>query len=192
MKKHGLRKAVAVLALAGVLTAMAASSASAGGYVFTNGYSADASAGVQCNRVNHTMTLSNISAGAMAKTPYGGVNSGGYAPGLFDKGQYVRYDVLTRVDNGGWTTLYSFSPWILITGVTVIPGTVFADPLYLFQQSVLNPRNIVISGRAGHTYQVLVQVDWYTGGSTSTYANVYPFYRVNTGMYSLPATSCAF
>lgn len=74
---------------------LTATSALAGGYVFNNGYSADAWAGVQIDKVNHTMTLS-ISASAMAKTPNGGVNSGGYTPGRFDNGQYVRYDVLTR------------------------------------------------------------------------------------------------
>lgn len=179
MQKHGLRKVAAALVLAGVLTLMVASSAFADSYVFNNGYRAEASAQVYINRVNHTMTLRNISASAMAKIPY---YSSGYTPGVFDKGQPVRYDVQTRVNYGGWTTLYSWSNWILIKGMTVTPGTSLYDPLYNFYQSVLNPRNIVISGRAGHTYQVRVQVAWYTGYYTSAYkiypVNVTPTYFV--------------
>ena len=186
MKKHGLRKVAAALVLAGVITVMAASSAFAQTqtYVFNNGYSASAGAQVGIDVVNHKMTLNGITASAMWKNEY-------YTPGRFDNGQYVRYNVLSRVDNGGWTPLYGLSNWILVKTV-FRPGGFDRDPLYFFPVSTISGRDMVIYGQHGHTYQVLVQVSWSTGGSTTTYANVVPTYNLYQGGYWTYPSSAAF
>lgn len=170
--------AVALFLGAGALSATAAH---ADPVALPNGYQADAAAYVACDNVRHTITIQSVSASAMYRVPM-------YTPGAYDNGQWVHYAVFISVDNGGWTLRYTWSPWTVVAGMTVNQST----DLHMFPSTQIMPTNaIAFTGARGHSYRILVQIGWYTGG-VSPLVNVTPVYGQYQSGYTLHPTGCMF
>jgi hypothetical protein len=138
------------LGLAGLVATTAAAPALAGDAVR---YSFDAYANVVCDSSNATMSVS-----AHATTFQGIDALGAIVPTSYDDGQYMRYRVLVREDGqAAWTEIYTWSAWQLVRSKTGNGSITMVSPVHLGTS--------VVQGASGHVYEVLAQVDFWTGVS---------------------------
>jgi hypothetical protein len=161
-----LRRLLAPLCLAATLTTLAAAPTLAADNnapnVTINGYGASVGANVACDAASHTMSVS-ARATTLETMGWLGVTSGPY-----DAGQWLRYNVWARdITASEYTPIYAWSEWQVVKSVT---STQYVERLDVPQDLGTS----VVTGRAGHNYQILVQVDWWTG--TDNIANVLPAY----------------
>jgi hypothetical protein len=144
-----LTTSLASLGLAALVACAAAGPAAAAEPV--NGYTVTAYGSVGCDAATSTMSVS-----AFAMTWQGEGALLGWQPTEYDAGQWMRYDVLVReVGQTDWTTIYTWSDWSFVTTMTINGDMAINTPAELGTS--------VVQGVAGHAYEVLVQVDFWTG-----------------------------
>ncbi|MEO5965251.1 MAG: hypothetical protein ABIR11_07275 [Candidatus Limnocylindrales bacterium] len=120
------------------------------------------SAFVACDAASGTM---HVSATASTMQPEG---FAGPVAGPYDAGQWVRYDVFAReVGANDWTEVYAWSNWEWIVSLT---STMYVEMLQVPQDLGASD----VSGTVGHNYEILVQVDYWTG--VENVVNVTPTY----------------
>jgi hypothetical protein len=161
-----LTRLLAPLLLAGTLATVAAAPTLAADNnapnITINGYGASVGVHVACNAANHTMSVST-EATTLQTIGWLGVTTGQY-----DAGQWVRYNLWARdITASAFTPIYSWSEWQLVTSVT---STQHVERLDLPQDLGTN----VVTGTARANYEILVQVDWWTGADNIV--NVVPVY----------------
>lgn len=147
------------------------------------GYGVNVSSTTFCDKASRTMTI-NAQTSVMQAYGYGGMTTGPY-----DSGQWVRYNVWARDVNGGaWTQIYTWSKWTYISGITSTP--------YIERLAWLTDlgTNRVI-GTAGHSYETLVQIDWWT--NKENIVNFFPVYTQvfktdNFNSYTFNPSRCSF
>ena len=87
--------------------------------------------------------------------------------GPYDAGQYMRHNVFVReAGQSEWTLIFTWSPWGWVQSSTV-SGMFTIDRM-------ADLGSDVISVTPGHAYEVLVQIDFWTG--VSNVINVTPDY----------------
>ena len=148
------------------------------------GYGVNASASVICDPLTRSLTVT-ARASAMQGVSY----SGGVTYGPYDNGQWLTYNVWAReVTAPNWTLLYDWSMWQFIDTFTDDPNRgVLITPVDLGVN--------VVNGAAGHNYQALVQISWYT--NQMNVANVTPVYHQiyradDFNTYPFNPTRCIF
>jgi hypothetical protein len=147
------------------------------------GYGVSVSADVSCDKATRTMTVSESASTMQASGLYGPI------VGPYDNGQWVRYNVWARnTRTTTWTQIYTWSPWQFIAGVS-------STPLVERLQNVTDLGTNRVTGAAGNNYQILVQVDWWTG--RDNIVNVTPSYtqpyRTDAyNVYYLHPSACSF
>lgn len=179
---------LAPLAAATVMIAMTVSPALAMGDNAPNltvaGYGVFVGANVFCDKAARTMT---VSARTSTMQAYG--YAGGMAAGPYDNGQWVRYNVWARdINAASWTQMYSWSKWDWKQTLT---STSLVERLPVPADLGTN----LVLGSAGHNYQILVQIDWWTNKDnvaniTPTYSQVLKTDNFNTYYYN--PSSCSF
>jgi hypothetical protein len=140
----------ASLGFAGLVTVTAAAPAVAGDPVR---YEFTANSNVFCDSAAATMSVSAYS------TTFQGIDAlGAIVPTTYDEGQYLRYRVLVREDGQtAWTEIYTWSAWQLVRSKTGNGAITMVSPVHLGTS--------VVQGAPGHVYEVLAQVDFWTGVS---------------------------
>lgn len=132
------------LGLATLVVAGAAGPAQA-----SSGYQVTAYSSVGCDASTSSMA---VTAYAMTWQP----DSLGWQPGEYDNGQYMSYNVLVRErGQADWTTIYTWSDWTFIRSMSINGDMAINTPTEIGTS--------VVQGVAGHTYEVLVQVNFWTG-----------------------------
>jgi hypothetical protein len=164
--RRALSSAVAAAALATTLLAVTAAptlaygnngpSATLGGYGVTVG------ASVGCDPRSATMT---VSASATTMQASGML---GPTVGPYDAGQWIRYNVFSReLGAASWTQVYNWSNWQWIVSTSGNGDVQIVSPVDL-------GTNNLVTGTPGHNYEVLVQIDYWTG--VENVINVTPSY----------------
>jgi len=152
--------------------------------VAIGGYGVHASASVLCDPANRSMTVTATASTMQASGFLGGITAGPY-----DNGQLVTYNVWARETTAAaWTQVYSWSPWQAIRSMFAT-----ADGALL-----VIPRDLgtnLVYGIAGHDYEVVIQISWWTGQAntanvTPTYFQSYRTDAFNT--YIFNPTHCVF
>jgi|GEM_PF-3432956 len=180
---HSVRRLIAgffLVVISAVLTVAGASAANAdlinnAPNLTVAGYGVAATTSVVCDPATHTMSVTGRTSVMLQPDSFGG-----YTNGPFDNGQYVRYSVWSRDVNGGaWAVNYSFGQWFAIKGVSSTP---YVDRL----MNVTDFNTYKLTGKAGHSYQALVQVDYRTG--KTNVANIPSTYTqwIKKAGYSFP------
>ena len=147
------------------------------------GYGVSVGANVFCDKASRSMTVTESTSTMQSSGPFGPV------AGPYDAGQWVRYNVWARdITASKWTQIYSWSPWAYIKTLT---STMYVERLQVPADLGTNR----VFGSAGHSYQVLVQVDWWTGKDnvaniTPNYSQVYKTDAYNT--YYFEPSMCQF
>jgi hypothetical protein len=133
--------------------------------------------GVGCNRLTHTFAVEAAASQMFSYSAY-------------RNGQYVRYRVYTRDvtynANSSYVISANWSPWVWVNGLSY-GGTfgTFDVPIY---------RTITIGstrfwGTAGHSYQALVEYDWWMGKDV-TGVDPNAIYTEKSGLFYFDTTRC--
>ena len=168
----GILASVAAAALIVVINVSPAHAEFAQATLDVAGYGVTAYATVECNDVTQTMDVSARTSTMEARNWLGAWISGPY-----DNGQWVRYDVLARdISVQSWTEVYTWSPWYWISTLTW-PSPDMPD-MHVTVPAELGSNRV--SGAALHDFEVMVQVDWWTGQDNvasipTTYSEALPF-----------------
>ena len=147
------------------------------------GYGVSVGADVYCDKATRTMTVNERTSTMQSSGPSGPV------AGPYDAGQWVRYNVWAReTAAASYTQIYSWSQWRYISTVTSTP---YVERLEIPAELGTNR----VTGAAGHNYQVIVQIDWWTG--KDNIANITPSYSqiLKTSPYTtyyLEPSKCVF
>ena len=115
------------------------------------GYKATTTASVSCDDATNTMSVSAYATTMQAQGFYGPTT------GVYDAGQWMRYNVFAReLGASSWTQVYTWSSWQWIVSL---------QPTSMSGVTMQSPQNLgtsVVNGTDGHSYEVLVEIDFWT------------------------------
>jgi hypothetical protein len=185
--RRGTALGVALLATAVLTGSPAQALDNNGTNLNIGGYGVAVAANVFCDKAARTMTVSGAATVMQANNGYGPVL------GPYDNGQWLRYRVLARdIKSSGWSEVYSWSQWSYIKGFYSTGSLLFGAER---SPTLTDLGPLRVTGSAGHNYEVMMQVDWWT--TKDNVANVPPTYTQNFrtdafNTYPLNTSNCSF